>query len=129
VDHLEVVDALLQLANVLGEVATPVVGDDGGGVLGGAELLQGVEAAINSEVTLRVGGLRLGEAPIQAGTKTVELRAESVEAVNQIVEHLVDDGIHGTMGALKAGEVGMGGWQVLQHVRWPGIDRSDTSVN
>jgi hypothetical protein len=38
-DHLEVMDALLQLADALGEVAAPVVGDDGGGVLGRRELL------------------------------------------------------------------------------------------
>ena len=37
--HLEVVDALLQLADTLGEVGAPVVGDDGGGVLGGRKVL------------------------------------------------------------------------------------------
>ena len=60
---------------------------------------------------------------------TVKLGAESIEAVNQIIEHLADHGIHGATGALKAGEVGMGGWEVLQHARWPGIDDSDTSVS
>ena len=44
--HLQIVDALLQLADALGEVATLVVGNDGGSVLGGGELLQGVKAAV-----------------------------------------------------------------------------------
>ncbi|CAD6203352.1 unnamed protein product [Miscanthus lutarioriparius] len=58
------------------------------------------------------------------GTETVELGAEGVKAVNQIVKHLADHGIHGAVGALKAGEVGMGGWEDLQHGRWPGVDGS-----
>jgi len=122
------VDALLQLADALREVATLVVCDDGGGVLGGGELLQGVEAAVDSGVVLGAEGLRLGEASVQTGTEAVELGAEGVEAVNQIVEHLADHGIHGAAGALKAGEVGMGGWEDLQHARWPGVDGSGTNV-
>ena len=53
--HLKVVDALLQLGDALGEVAAPVVGNDGCGVLGGSEVLQRVEATVDGGIALEPG--------------------------------------------------------------------------
>lgn len=67
---------------------------------------------------------------IQSVPKAVELGAEGVEPLDEIVKHLADDGVHGTAGALEPSEVGMGGWEgVLKHAWCPEIGSFDTSIS
>jgi hypothetical protein len=128
-DHFEVADALLQLGDALGEVAAPVVGDDGGGVLGGGEVLQGLESAVNSSIALGTSSLRFGEATIQPVTQTVELVADGIKPLEQIIEHLADHRVHGAAGTLETGIVGVEDGGGLQHARRPEIVGSDTTVD
>ena len=127
-DQLEVANALLQVGDALGEVAAPVVGDDGGGVLVGGEALQGFEAAVDNSSTLSADCLRIGEALIEARPEAVELGAHSIEALEQLVEHLSNHRIHGTPVSLEASVVGVGRGMGLQRWKRPEIVGFDTTV-
>ena len=82
VPHLtEREDAILQLVKAREEVAAPVVGDDGGGILCGREILQGLDAVVDGGFALDAGGFRVEEATIQTRSEAVELGAEGIEAV------------------------------------------------
>lgn len=66
---------------------------------------------------------------VQAAAGELELTAELVELLDQLVQSLADNGILHSTNALQMGKVGVGGWDALQHTGWPEINGSGTSVS
>jgi len=127
-DQFESPHPLVQLFQPNFEMGTPVVGDRGGGVLSRHETLQRGESGVDGDLALPEGSLRVIDSLLQAPPALGGTSIVVVHLLQQFLERLGDDRIHGSPCPLESGEVLVGGCRRIQGSPVPRLDGFDTRL-